>query len=325
MFSSEILKLARDIDNVQITIHYGYKFERGKDIFKEYINSYFNMKNLARIENNEGKRFLSKLMLNTPYGRFGLKYQDSITKFVTSSQAKDLFLKYQILENIVIDEENDLELIKYILEPSDVLKDIDNKSYLELISNKGTTNEDFINRSVSIAAMITSYATIFMNKYINIPNNECYYTATDSLVLQHPLESKYVGNDLGQFKYIGKVKRGYFISPGLYCLILEDGRTVIKSKGIDNKELNENNFIEMLHGLNITVKDIFRFKKDLYNLTIKYNKTDFTISPKLLKREPIYINNIVVNTKPLIVKDGNLIKKEPIKLNHSLVPYTYLK
>ena len=213
MFSSEILKLARDIDNVQITIHYGYKFERGKDIFKEYINSYFNMKNLARIENNEGKRFLSKLMLNTPYGRFGLKYQDSITKFVTSSQAKDLFLKYQILENIVIDEENDLELIKYILEPSDVLKDIDNKSYLELISNKGTTNEDFINRSVSIAAMITSYATIFMNKYINIPNNECYYTATDSLVLQHPLESKYVGNDLGQFKYIGKVKRGYFISP----------------------------------------------------------------------------------------------------------------
>ena len=208
------------------------------------------MKNLARIENNESKIFLSKLMLNTPYGRFGLKYRDSITKFVTSSQIKELSLKYQILENIIIDEKNELELIKYILDPSDVLKDIDNKSYLELISNKGTTNEDFINRSVPIATMITSYATIFMNKFINLPNNDCYYTATDSLVLQHPLDSKYVGYELGQFKYLGKVKRGYFISPGLYCLILEDGKTIIKSKGIDNKELNENYFKEMLHGFN---------------------------------------------------------------------------
>ena len=61
MFSSEILKLARNVDKAEIIVHYGYKFDKGKDIFKEYIYSYFDMKNLARIENNESKIFLSKL------------------------------------------------------------------------------------------------------------------------------------------------------------------------------------------------------------------------------------------------------------------------
>jgi hypothetical protein len=37
MFSSELLKLARDENNADIVIHYGYKFKKGVDVFKKYI------------------------------------------------------------------------------------------------------------------------------------------------------------------------------------------------------------------------------------------------------------------------------------------------
>jgi len=321
-YSSELLKYARDNQNVTITVHFGYKFDRGKDIFKEYVEHYFNLKKEAEINNNEGKRFLSKLMLNSLSGRFGLKYNNIKIKFVTSSQAKELSLKYQILENIIIDEENDLELIKYTLEPSDVLKDIDQKSYLDLISKKNNTNEDFISRSLPISAMITSYAMIYMHKFLNIPGNECYYSDTDSVILQKPLDSKYVGNDLGQFKYKGKIKKGYFISPKLYCLVSENGEKVIKSKGIESKELNENDFIDMLYGITIKKKNIYKFNRDLNKLTINYNKSNYIIKPENLKRESIYNNyNLIVNTKPLQVKDGILKQKELIKLIFNLVLY----
>ena len=39
-----------------------------------------------------------------------------------------------------------------------------------------------------------------MNKFINLPNNDCYYTVTDSLVLLYPLDSKYVREGLEQLK-----------------------------------------------------------------------------------------------------------------------------
>jgi hypothetical protein len=63
-----------------------------------------------------------------------------------------------------------------------------------------------------------------------------------------PIRSQTCGNEIGQFKYLGLVKRAYFISPKLYCLVMDDGRTIIKSKGIPSKYLTEEDFIDMLHG-----------------------------------------------------------------------------
>jgi hypothetical protein len=91
MFNSEVLKYARDYNNAKISIHYGYKFEKGKDVFKNFINHYFDLKKNST--NNEGRKLLAKLMLNYLYGRFGLKYQTTYTKIVKSELAKDISLK----------------------------------------------------------------------------------------------------------------------------------------------------------------------------------------------------------------------------------------
>jgi hypothetical protein len=137
--------------------------------------------------------------------------------------------------------------------------DIDEDFY-RYIKMKGEKNSNIIIRSVGIAAMVTSYALIYMDKFINLPNNKCYYSDTDSGF--YPLDSKHVGNEIGKFKYEGLVKRRYFISPKLYCLVMDDGRTIIKSKGIPSKFLTEQDFIDLLNGKskNFNLKI---FKKDL--------------------------------------------------------------
>jgi DNA polymerase type B, organellar and viral len=319
MFSSELLKKAIKVNNVNVKIHYGYKFDPGKDLFKAYVNKYFSMKQKVTLENNNSKRLLSKLMLNSTYGRFGLKYQEVKSKFVSSTEAKVLSLKYKILDNIQIDKNYDIEFIKYSLEPSNILKDIDNNSYIDLISNINN-KEDYINRSVPISAMITSYAACYMYDFLNIPNNQCYMTDTDSVVLKYPLDPKYVGNDLGQFKFIGKIKKGYFISPKFYHLVLDNGETITKSKGIKSYDLTEKDFIEMLYGLELRKNNIYRFKKDLTNLQINYNKTEYKLSSQILKREPTYKNNLIINTNLYVEKD-EIIKPIKKKLNFDLIVY----
>jgi hypothetical protein len=191
---------------------------------------------------------IAKLMLNNLYGRFGLKYEESISKFVTPEEAIKLILTKQVVENYPISE--DLEFIRYSLEPSDILEEIDKEEFKELNQKNEKSNEDFIIRSIPIAAMITSYARCYMHQFLNIPDNICYYSDTDSIVLKYPLDSKFIGNEIGQFKFVGKIKKGYFIAPKLYCIVQEDGKVIIKSKGLDHKNLNENDFKDMLFGIN---------------------------------------------------------------------------
>lgn len=50
---------------------YGWKFKSLKNIFKDFIDKWIERKNKATIEKNLGMRTLSKLMLNSLYGKFG--------------------------------------------------------------------------------------------------------------------------------------------------------------------------------------------------------------------------------------------------------------
>jgi len=319
MYNSETLKESRRINGTKIIVHYGYKFERGKDVFNNYVTRYFDLKNKSK--NNPGKRMIAKLMLNSLYGRFGLKYFTTINKIVSTSEAKEILLKYQVLENNIFDSENNLEYIRYSMEKSDILSDIDYDAYTDLIKNKENYNEDFIIRSLPISAMITGYAAIFMSQFLNIPGNKCYYSDTDGIVLEKPLDPKYVGNEIGKFKFEGHISKGYFISPKLYCLILNNGEIVIKSKGVPKNYLTEKDFEGFLYGIEKNIS-VHRFVKKISESTVSYRNLNYKISPQILKREPIFDNGLIIDTKPLKVKDGKLLIIDKIKREYNLVPYT---
>lgn len=89
-----------------------------------------------------------------------------------------------------------------------------------------------VSQSVPIAAVITAYARMYMNKLMHLENYKYYYTDTDSLVTDKPLPSKYIGKELGQLKLEYSDFKGLYISPKLYLIELNDGKIIVKARTI---------------------------------------------------------------------------------------------
>lgn len=60
----------------------------------------------------------------------------------------------------------------------------------EFLSDKPLIN-------VALSAAIAAYSRVEINKYKMLPNNPCFYSDTDSVVLQHPLPSNLIGSAIG--------------------------------------------------------------------------------------------------------------------------------
>jgi hypothetical protein len=222
--------------------------------------------------------------------------------------------------NEKFDEISDLEYIKYYTSPIKYLKDIDKEMYNKLKNIDNNTN--FINRSIPIAAMITAYASIFMIDFINLNENSTLYTDTDSLFRTTPLPNNLVGKELGQFDFKGKVLRGYFLAPKFYCLVMENGDIITKTKGLSKNTLTEQDFLELYFGLTKKIP-IEKFISKLYKSNISLRYSYLNIKPQILKREPIYKDGLIIDTAPLKVINGKLIKLD-IKnnFNFNIVPYS---
>jgi DNA polymerase elongation subunit (family B) len=169
-YFSEELKNARDKFGYTITPIEGYRFE-SDIIFKDYVDHFYEIK-----KNSEGAmKQISKLFLNSLYGRFGMS---------------------PILENTTITES---KIASDSLRP-----DIDiNRQY-------AIGDDTRLNISVAIAAAITAYSRMIINNFKNLPDNEVYYSDTDSVVLSKPLPDSMINKDLGGMKLEYKVKRGVF-------------------------------------------------------------------------------------------------------------------
>jgi DNA polymerase type B, organellar and viral len=258
-YPSVMLKNARDNYGVKVKVHWGYKQEANDTVFQEFIDRFVKLKKDAELDNNSSRRNRAKLILNSNFGRWGLNYDPYKIEILDSESAKEIFLKYEVIYHELFDNENNLEYIKYKTKPLNILKDIDIETY-NILKYKDDIKIDFIIRNIPIAAMTTGHASVFMSKFLNLEDNPCYYTDTDSCFLSKKLDEQYVGNNLGQLAFKGLVKRAYFISPKLYCLIMENGDIIIKSKGISSKNLTEQDFVEMLYGI-CKIIPIERFEK----------------------------------------------------------------
>jgi hypothetical protein len=70
-------------------------------------------------------------------------------------------------------------------------------------------NNEFKDVSLVISATVTSYAIIYMSKIkldVLSKGGNIYYTDTDSIVTDIPLDEHLIDNDLGQFKLEYRIK-----------------------------------------------------------------------------------------------------------------------
>lgn len=74
-----------------IKVEYCYQFERGQNLFKEFVNDHFEIKQKTT---DPIQRSIAKLMLNSLYGRLGMKDITSTMKIVDKKEAEYLDKKY---------------------------------------------------------------------------------------------------------------------------------------------------------------------------------------------------------------------------------------
>jgi DNA polymerase type B, organellar and viral len=185
-------------------IKYGYKFNilsgylfEQANIFSEYIEDLYEIKKYHN--KDEPMYLISKLLMNSLYGRFGMDYMLYTHNIIEDNELYNLIDNYSINEIIPLDDNK--SLVSYL---------DDNN-----IKNVLLSNESKSNISISIAAAITAGARIHMSQFKNNPNYNLYYSDTDSIDIDKPLPDYYVGKELGDMKlysniiFILNVKNSY--------------------------------------------------------------------------------------------------------------------
>jgi hypothetical protein len=261
IFSEEI-KDAIKYYGYSMKVEYGYQFERGKDIFRSFIEIYYDIKKNAK---DGVSRKNAKLMLNSLYGKFGMKDINSKIKIVDRKIANRLYKNYNY--SVFADLSEDKVLIKYSSRISENIRlmfknyeddefKLINSSNSSYFSNKGLGKKRGVPSAVHIAAAISSYSRVLINKFKNIPDNPCIMSDTDSVVLPYKLDEKYVGKDIGQMKLEYTIKQGVFIRKKLYYIKDMNNKEIIKSSGVDSKRLDYHDFIDLLYGKDVYTENI---------------------------------------------------------------------
>jgi len=266
-------------------LNYGYKFKiiRGylfkkENIFTEYVDFLYNLK--VNSVKDSPDYLISKLLLNSLYGRFGMNPTKEEHIIVEMEQALNIYKKYEITN--IVDLNNGKELITFF----------DENIYLD---NKRATNN-----SIPISMAVTAWARIHMTQFKNNADYELFYTDTDSIDINKPLPTSHVGKKLGQMKLEHIFDKAIFLAPKVYGGITPNYE-YIRIKGLKNPityqelepllfknkyfKINQEKWYKDISKGNITIKN------EVYTLMITDNKRKLIFDN----------NNKFINTTPLIL------------------------
>jgi len=328
IFSEEIKQGLKD--GYTMKVKYGYKFERGKNLFKDYVETMYDIKKNTI---DPVERALSKLLLNSLYGKFGMRDITSTMKIVDKDEANKITKDYNY--SLFADLSPDKVLIKYsskLPEPlRKLVKDNDDKEKKNINYLEGLSRTRGVPSAVHISAAISAYARMSINKFKNIPGNPCVYSDTDSVVLTKPLPFNCIGNELGQMKLEHEIKQGIFIRKKLYAIIDNMGNEIIKSSGVNTSALNFEKFKLLLIGNSIKCTalsfkviwkdlniEIVNRPINLQGLKSKFidikDHYDINFKQIIPYKPPTFLNNCIINSiKNIYIKI--------IEIPYRLYPY----
>jgi hypothetical protein len=258
----------------------GLRYSKSQELFKSYVE--INSKIKEKYDSIPSLRTISKLMLNSLYGRFGVKEYTDATITDESKVSEYRSYRYKIHHNVERFSEN-----KVLIQYTDSYK------------NKFSPIS-----AVQVASAIAAYSRIEMDKLKRISGADLYYSDTDSIVVSRTFDSCFVDQkQLGKLKLVYKIKEGLFLSPKFYYIIIENDEqtTVIKSKGVQEgkicvEEMNE--FYKNIRSF-MTIEQS-NFKKQNSPLVSSYPEQyqTYNLSAKDLKRHKVFKDNIWVDTSP---------------------------
>ena len=158
-------------------------------------------------------------MLNSLYGKFGMKDITSKLKIVSVNEGNRIKKNYNY--TVFAELGNNNVLVKYSSRISEKLRKLFKEQEVPAcakLSEVGLGKKRGVPSAVQIASAITAYARMSMYQYKNMPDNKCVYTDTDSVVLEQKLSEQFIGKEIGQMKLEHTIQHGIFIRKKLYAI-----------------------------------------------------------------------------------------------------------
>ena len=310
-YFSEELKYAESL-GCKIHLIDAWEFQKGENVFKDYVEHLFELKRIG----NKDERDVFKLLLNTLYGKWGQhrEYQmDVITgnlDLMEKIEKTFTNIKQTTFTDTVagysFSSAPNPELLK---ESPDLFNNLSN------LFEKGLESRP---ANIAIAAAITSYARIEIDKFKRLPGFEIYYSDTDCVILNKPLPKEYLGDALGLMKNeladenysIEKdheyyLEKGIFLRDKVYSIKPVNKGPITKFSGLNKRFITDDlhkaiENIYLTSGKSITLKTEST-SKNITTFEIKNNEeTTKTFTFNYNKR--VMVKNaegVWINTKPI--------------------------
>jgi DNA polymerase type B, organellar and viral len=293
VYFSEELKKALSL-GYKFKIYRGYLFEKA-NIFSEFVTEIYAIKEKSL--KGSANYTIAKLLLNSLYGRFGMKPIIENSEIIDPLLAIKLNDNKNIIVTNIIELKNGKELISFF----------DYDDYENNIISKFK-----LNISVPISAAITAYSRIYMNNFLsctekNMLGCTIFYTDTDSLYINKELDSKYISNtEIGKFKLERIFEKGLFLGPKMYGGTFYENNKYLdfsKIKGLKNSISYRELLPLLFKDKHITITQEKWFRNVSKSTIEKKLETKHTLKLTSFKRQLVYDNNKFVNTKPIILNE----------------------
>ncbi len=289
----------------------GYLFEK-QIIFSEYVDELYKMKTEASPTNlnNNGdpvKYFIAKLLMNALYGRFGMNPISEENCIVSPEESEKIIMNHKNVKVVPLLSGN--AFLTY-----DKLDDED---------------IDIADISVCISSAISAYSRIQMSYFMDKYSNNLYAMDTDGIKVDCHLHPSEIHNiELGKMKFEYTFKEGVFAAPKVYGGVLKtpykNKKELTKVKGLKmpitylqlKSVLNKDNPLKIVQE---------KWKRIIGESSILINLESYTLSLTENKRELIFNSwGDLVDTVPIYLKDGKIVKRNLPLLYYLGSPKTYL-
>jgi len=180
----------------KINVKYGYSFDKEYNVFTDFVKTLYKTKVESE---NQVHRNISKSILNNLFGRFGMSIDKPITNIINNKTLDMVDISRRVINTIPLSDDSNLTTFdrtvsKLICEEFGVnyIKALETKLDIYSLGK----DRKFNNVNIAISAAVNAYARIDMAKIkmdLLAKGYKIYYTDTDSLVIDKPLDDKLVG------------------------------------------------------------------------------------------------------------------------------------
>lgn len=252
----------------KISIEEEISFE-SKSIFSEYIEILFKARLEAIKNKDEIKKYWLKLLMNSLYGKFGQKKFDKFS-IVTGANLHEFLLTNNLtsseeLENSEIPKEKEeikesMEFLKRV----QILDDCLMNDIFFQFSFIPSENYNYIGSLIFISSFIASKARLTLLSGMNdVGFSNILYFDTDSIFTTFEMSPYLIGDELGSWKCEhDNILEAYFLAPKVYACKLLDNQYILHCKGIPEKKLKWEDFLEMYKDDRYLYKNITQLKHE---------------------------------------------------------------